>query len=198
MGLISMAVLGFGVSLGEFSTPWEGPAKYHVGLSDQESAPPDQERPQLHTCIDAPCPDLSSDAGKKRWVCNVPDIYASPGRQERPPFVLETDPETLLNLETVAGALGKDLSDTPGLNCTLMPTDRDLSDKNLSGANTPEIECSTSGTNPITGFTVFSDHNSFLSFSPTDGSVTIRHEYIFAWRESFQCSEVNRMDGFGE
>lgn len=122
------------------------------------------------------------------WVCEGVDSELSLSlRRKLPPFVLETDPQTLLNLKTVAGAMGAEFEEMPFLNCTRAP--------NLDPSGKPtdiyDVHCSTSGKNPITGQEGGRSHDTNLSFNTKHGWGQIEHQSIALWSEYFQCTEVN-------
>jgi hypothetical protein len=118
------------------------------------------------------------------WVCEGVDSELSLS-QKLPPFVLETDPQTLLNLKTVAGAMGEQLEAMPFLNCTRAP------DLGPSGKPTDihDVHCSTSGENLITGQVGVRSHNTNLSFNTKNGWGRIEHQSFVLWSEYFQCTE---------
>lgn len=132
-----------------------------------------------------------SDRNARWWICQGVNDEWGLEDKELPPFVLESDPATLLDLKTVAGAMGKDFDDMPFLNCTHTPTpDFDQSDRRvLARAKPTDIRCSTSGRNPITGQTGVRSHNTNLSFSTQYGWGEIEYQHIFFWSQNFQCTE---------
>ena len=90
------------------------------------------------------------------WVCQSEEMWGD----KLHAFVLEADKETVLNLQTVAKALGISVAASPGLNCReeLIPNDGAEADTEKGPAQ--QIECSTSEPNAA------ADHDSELLSTP--------------------------------